>query len=69
LQKPIVLKKPKILNVEEREGLLTVVGGERERDRSFAELRERHEQGRQELHWSEGDSGRNPLRRSERDRE
>jgi hypothetical protein len=31
LQKPIVLKKPKILNVEEREGLLTAVGGERER--------------------------------------
>jgi hypothetical protein len=54
LQKPIVLKKPKILNVEEREGLLTAVGGERER---------------QELHRSEGDSGRNPLRRSERDRE
>jgi hypothetical protein len=31
LQKPIVLKKPYILNVEERDGLLTAGGGERER--------------------------------------
>jgi hypothetical protein len=57
------------LNVEERDGLLATSGGERERerererqgdkDRSFTELRERQEQGRQELCRGERDSGQN----------
>jgi hypothetical protein len=59
LQKPIVLKKPYILNVEEREGLLTAGGGETERqgdrDRSFAGLRER-----QELRRTERETGASP---------